>query len=348
MSDTRRSLPPHLAGEPPRTRDEAKDLGTTLVARHIHRNFTRLDGGLTVREAVEIVQRERDESKIHYFYVVDDEGRLEGVMPTRRFLTRSPDSLLRDVCVRDPIVIPAESSLAEAAKVFESRRLLALPVVDRRGRIMGVLDLHVFAEREIDVSDAALREEAFQTIGIRVGGLIGAGPLRGFRLRFPWLLSTIAGGLLCVAVSSAFTKTLETSIVLALFLAPILALGESTAIQSMTLALQIVTHSAKDASKALLGLFREAGTGILLGAAAGAILSGIEMLWKGRGPEGPAIFLSVAIAMAIAATVGFGLPLLLYRLKVNLKVASGPIVLAFTDVATVLAYLVTASLLVAR
>lgn len=348
MTEKKRELPAHLAGEPPKNKTDAADLDAAMVAHHLHRNFTCLDGDLTVRSAMETVQKERDESKIHYFYVVDDQGRLEGVMPTRRFLTRNPESRLSEVCVRDPVSIPAEASLAEAGRIFDEHRFLALPVVDRRGRIMGVLDLHVFAEHEADLSDAAVREEVFQTIGIRLGGLVGAGPLKGFRLRFPWLLSTIAGGLLCVAVSSAFEMTLRASIVLALFLAPILALGESTAIQSMTIALQVASGEKGKAAKALGGLIREAATGILLGAGAGAILAGMETIWKGRGPEGLAIFASITGAMAIAAVVGFGLPLLLKRLKVNLKVAAGPIVLAVTDVATILTYLGTAALLVAR
>ncbi|HUX36686.1 MAG TPA: CBS domain-containing protein [Rectinemataceae bacterium] len=347
MSETRRRLPSHLEGEPPKAKEGARDLDEALVLHHIHRNFTCLDGSLTVRSAVEAVQRQRDESKIHYFYVVDDEGRLEGVMPTRRFLTRNPDSILRDVCIRDLVTIPAEASLAEAAKVFDTHRFLSLPVTDRRGRIMGVLDLHVFTEREADLSDAAVREEVFQTIGIRLGGLIGAGPLKGFRFRFPWLISTIAGGLACVGVSSIFEMTLQASIVLALFLAPILALGESTAIQSMTIGLQMVGLAAKDGGLKLGGVLREAATGVLLGAAAGAILSGIETAWKGFGHESVAIFASVTVAMGTAALIGFAFPLLLFRLKVNLKVAAGPIVLAFTDVATVLAYLGTASLLMA-
>ena len=347
MSESRRRLPPHLEGEPPKAKERARDLDDALVLHHIHRNFTALDGGLTVRSAVEAVQRQRDESKIHYFYVVDDEGRLEGVMPTRRFLTRAPDSTLREVCVRDPVTISAEASLAEAARIFDAHRFLSLPVTDRRGRIMGVLDLHVFTDREVDLSDAALREEVFQTIGIRLGGLIGAGPFKGFRFRFPWLLSTIAGGLACVGVSSIFEMTLEASIVLALFLAPILALGESTAIQSMTIALQLAGLAPKSGGLKPGGVLKEAATGLLLGAAAGGILSGIEGLWKGFGRESLAIFASVPAAMGMAALIGFALPLILFRLKVNLKVAAGPIVLAFTDVVTVLAYLGTASLLLA-
>jgi magnesium transporter len=315
------------------------DLAAEKVIDFVHRDFVTLGGDLTVRRAIEALQRRKDDGRILYFYVIDGEGRLIGVMPARLFVTRDPDRRLSEVCIRDIIAINAGYSLLEAAKIFERHRFLSLPAIDGRGRIIGVLDLHVFAARTVDVSDRAVLEEVFQTIGVRLGGLVGAGPLKAWRLRFPWLLSTLAGGALCVAVSAAFEATLATSLVLAIFLAPILALGESTAIQSMTISLQILGLGSLKAGEAVLRIARELLTGLLLGLGAGAIIFLLETLWKGYSAVGLVILASVVAAMCAASVIGFVLPWVLFRLRINLKVAAGPIVLAVADVATILVYL---------
>jgi magnesium transporter len=339
-----KNIPAYLAADrepPPAAR--SGDLESGMVIHHLHRDFVSLDGNLTVGRAVEALHRRHDDGRILYFYVVDEVDALIGVMPARFFITKDPQGLLREVCIRDLITVPADASLAEAARLFDNHRFLALPVVDRRRHLVGVLDLHVFAERKGDLSVTAVRDEVFQTIGIRLGGLVGAGPLKAWRLRFPWLLSTVAGGLLCVLVSSAFEDMLASRVVIAIFLAPILALGESTAIQSMTIALQVMGVGTVGIMKALAGMARELVTGLLLGLAAGLIIFSIEGSWKGFGRDGLAILGSVVAAMGSAALVGFSLPLALRALKVNLKVAAGPIVLAVADVATVLIYLGLAS-----
>jgi magnesium transporter len=325
----------------------APDLATERVIDFVHRDFVTLDGNLTVKRAIEALQRRKDDGRILYFYVVDEEARLIGVMPARLFITRDPAKKLSEVCLREIVTVGTDISLLDAAKIFERHRFLSLPAVDHRGRLVGVLDLHVFTSRKIDLSDRAILEEVFQTIGIRLGGLVGAGPLKSWRLRFPWLLSTLAGGALCVLVSAIFETTLAMSLVLAIFLAPILALGESTAIQSMTISLQILGLGSLQLREAVGRVAREATTGLLLGAGAGILIFLLEVLWKGLGPVSYAILASVALAMCAASIIGFVLPWLLFRLKVNLKVAAGPIVLAVADVSTILIYLGLASLALA-
>lgn len=328
---------------PTHSASEVLDLSSERVIDFVHRDFVTLGGDLTVKRAIEALQRRKDDGRILYFYVVDAEGRLIGVMPARLFITRDPAKKLSEVCLREIIAIYSDYTLLEAAKIFERHRFLSLPVINRRGQITGVLDLHVFTARSIDLSDRAVLEEVFQTIGIRLGGLVGAGPVRSWWLRFPWLLSTLAGGALCVLVSGVFESTLAASIVLAIFLAPILALGESTAIQSMTISLQLLGLGELGLRQALGRIAREAATGLFLGASAGSIVFALETLWKGFGGLGLVILASVSIAMCSASMVGFVLPWILFRFKVNLKVAAGPIVLAVADVATILVYLGVAS-----
>src|ERR1051326_4598679 len=106
-------------------------------------------------------------------------------------------------------------------------KLLAFPIIDDQRRIVGVVDVGLFTEEVLDVSEKERMDDVFQTIGFRIAQIQRASPLDSFRLRFPWLLATMAGGLVCAFLAGAYETTLSHSIVLAFFLAMVLGLGES-------------------------------------------------------------------------------------------------------------------------
>src|SRR5271168_5349002 len=100
------------------------------VSRHLHTDCTRLRLGQTVAEALEGLRRDPPGERIIYFYVVDDEGRLQGVVPTRRLLLNAPDRPLADIMIPKAITLPATATVGEACDLFAQHRFLALPVVD--------------------------------------------------------------------------------------------------------------------------------------------------------------------------------------------------------------------------
>ena len=135
--------------------------------------------------------------RIVYFYVVDREQRLQGVLPIRRVLLNPPETPVAEVMVRNVVALPATATLVDACEQFILHRFLALPIVDDHRRILGVVDVELYTD---EISDLARREESddvFQLIGVRLAEVQQASPLAAFRRRFPWLLCNVAGGLAC-------------------------------------------------------------------------------------------------------------------------------------------------------
>ena len=114
------------------------------ITQHLRTDFTRLYTGQTVGQALDWLRRNPPAGRIVYFYVVDDQGRLAGVVPTRRLLLSPPERPLTDIMVRKVIDLPADATVLDACEFFLQHRLLALPVVGavQQGQLVGV-QLHV-------------------------------------------------------------------------------------------------------------------------------------------------------------------------------------------------------------
>src|SRR5437879_7045618 len=117
-------------------------------------------------------------------------------------------------------------------------KFLAFPVVDDEQHIVGVVNVDLFTTEVFDIAERETMDQLFEAIGFHISQVRGASPLRAFRYRFPWLLTTIGSGLMCAFLVSAFHLTLAKSISLAFFLTLVLALGESVSVQSMTVTIQ--------------------------------------------------------------------------------------------------------------
>src|SRR5438309_143194 len=95
------------------------------VTAHMHHEFSQLNVRLTVGEALGWLRRHPPPGRIIYFYVVDDDGRLQGVVPTRRLVLSPPDEPLADLMVRQVVSLPARATVLEACEFFIQHRLLA-------------------------------------------------------------------------------------------------------------------------------------------------------------------------------------------------------------------------------
>ena len=122
-----------------------------------------------------------------------------------------------------------------ASEYFATRRLLAFPVVNAGGQLLGVVDVSLFTDEVIDLAKRTY-DDIFQLIGVH--GTAQRSPWIAFRDRFPWLLCNIAGGLLAAFIASRFEHLLQEVVVLSLFIPIVLALGESVSMQALTLTLQ--------------------------------------------------------------------------------------------------------------
>src|SRR5208283_556723 len=140
------------------------------VTTHMHQDFTRLQLGQSIGEAIDWLRRHPPPGRIIYFYVVDEEGRLCGVVPTRRLLLHAPEKPLGEIMVRKMITLPARATVLEACEFFIQHRLLAFPVVDEQQRIVGVVDLELYTDELGQLGEGSRRDDLFQLVGVHVAG----------------------------------------------------------------------------------------------------------------------------------------------------------------------------------
>jgi magnesium transporter len=309
------------------------------------RDAAMLKEDLTVQQALDEIRGCGVEERIVYFYVVDEDKRLVGVIPTRRLLTSPLDQRLSEVMIRQVVTIPQSATIFDACELFATHRFLAFPVIDEKRHIVGVVDVGMFTDEIFDVAERERMAEVFELIGFRVSQVRGASPWRAFRYRFPWLIATIGSGTICALLTGVFEVTLSRVLVLAFFLTLVLGLGESVSIQSMTVTIQALRSTRPTLRWYAASFFREAGTSVLLGGACGLAVGMIVWVWRGAALPAIAIGGSIVLSLCAACFLGLSVPALLHALKLDPKVAAGPITLALADIFTVLVYFGLASVL---
>ena len=317
------------------------DRSVTTVAR---KDFIVLRQNLTVQEALDTIRRRQLGERIVYFYIVDEKHRLVGVVPTRRLLTAALEERISDIMVQRVVTIPHTATVLDACELFVLYRFLAFPVVDDQQHIVGIVDVSMFTDEVFDIAERQKTDEVFEIIGFRVAQVRDASPARVFRFRFPWLLATISSGILCAMLAGAFETTLAESLVLTFFITLILGLGESVSSQSMAVTIQALRATRPTWRWYLRTVRRELRTAVLLGLSCGTIVALIAGLWRWEAAPALVIGGSIVLSLCSACISGLSVPTLLHALRLDPKIAAGPMTFALTDILTLLFYFTLATL----
>jgi magnesium transporter len=321
------------------------------VVEHARKDFPLLDAEMTIADALEQIRREGVGERVIYFFAVDRDKRLVGVLPTRRLLTASPETPLREVMVRRVVAIPAAATVLDACEFFVLYKFFAFPVVDEQRRVVGVVDVSLFAEEMLGEREeqqrkpaVPVRDDVFEVLGFHLEQIRGASPWHVFRFRFPWLLVTVTAGTLCAVLAGAFEATLARSLVVAFFLTMVLGLNESVSAQSMSVTIQMLRSAPVTWTWFRTALRREFVTAFLIGLGCGLVVAAIVIVWRHDLRAAFAIGGSIALSLVTASLFGLGVPSLLHRLNLDPKIAAGPITLALADICALVLYFTTARL----
>jgi len=299
---------------------------------------------LTVAQAIEQLRTTHaDTTKPFYLYVTRPDRTLEGVVNIRALITAPPSAPITAVMAVDVITIEAGEDQEEAARVLRRHNLLALPVVDAHGRLLGTIT----SDDLIDV----MEEEATEDI-YRLALVHEDEDLRGIwssiRNRMPWLtvnLVTVMGAAYVVAF---FEGTLEQVAILAAFLPVIGGHGGNAGIQTLTIvvrSLAIDRIGPRD-TRALVG--HEVVVGLLMGSVSGLLVGLVAWAWQGNAWLGLVVFIGISANVLIGTVFGVLIPMALHRLKQDPALSGGIWLTTATDICGFLAFLGTATFLIDR
>ncbi|MDM7922023.1 MAG: CBS domain-containing protein [Pyrinomonadaceae bacterium] len=308
------------------------------ILKYIRTDFPRINVTLTVEGALRVIRYQGIGERIVYFYVLDNEERLVGIIPTRKLLTSMPSVPVREIMSTDIISLPYTAKVLDACEMFVRHKLLAFPVIDEGGHICGVIDAGLFTDETLSFAERHHFDDVFQIIGFGISQIKGKSPIGIFKYRFPWLLATMTSGTICALLTGMYEATLAQTLVLAFFMTLVLALGESVSIQSMTVALQNL-HMGNPGLSGYFGWLKTEGMATaLLGIACGVMVGMIALLWRGDAAAAVVIGSSISLTVFAAGIIGMSVPTLLHSIHEESKIASGPITLAMADIFTLVVY----------
>lgn len=307
------------------------------VVEHMRTELARLRVDQTVGESLDTIRQSPPPVRIVYFYVVDQDDRLKGVIPSRALLLSPPETRIADIMLKSVIALPASATVLDACEFFVLHRFLAFPVIDAQRRLIGSIDVELYTDELRDLG-GGLSDDLFQLIGVHLTRARQLTPFSEFRSRFPWLMCNVTGGVTAAFLMGLFQAEIERVVALAMFIPVVLALAESVSIQSISLSLQVLHGRPPSWLLILKKLHRESYVGLLLGGSSGLVVGMVALLWLNQMTLAICVLGGVAAGVASAALLGAAVPNLLRRLKLDPQVAAGPLVLAVTDVITLVCY----------
>lgn len=309
------------------------------VTQYMRTDFPRLNDSLTVEMALRVIRSEGVGERIVYFYVLNEDERLIGIVPTRGLLTSMPRVRIADIMLKQSLIsVSEETTVLEVCKMFVEYKLLALPILDDEGRMIGVIDAGIFTEDELTFAHRHHFDDIFQMIGFGISEIKGKSAFGRFRFRFPWLMATMLSGITCAVLTGMYATTLAQALVLAFFMTLVLALGESVSIQSMTVALQNLHLGKPTWSGYFTWIRREIAATFLMGIACALIVGAIAFAWQGDLMAAAVIALTINLSVITAGVIGVSIPTLLHAIHEESKIASGPLTLAAADIVTIILY----------
>jgi magnesium transporter len=312
------------------------------VSKHIRKDFIALRQDETVQHAIASLRKQATAGEILYLYVIDDQSRLVGVVPVRSLLTAESKTQISSIMTLSAVSILNSDTVFHACELFSEHRFLALPVVDDANKIVGVVDINLFTDEVVNIAHQNQLSNVFQLIGVHITLGKTVSTWAGFKSRFPWLLCNLTSGIICAFIASRYELLISEIAIIAMFMTVVLAMAESVSIQSMTLTLQVLLQHQVSFRRILIGIRKEFFISFLIGAGSGIVVGIIAYLWKSHLIEGIAVGISICLAVITACLLGVIVPTLVRTLKVDPKIAAGPIVLASADIATLLFYFTTA------
>lgn len=284
----------------------------------------------TVAEVVDdLTSQERDYHllTVHYIYVVIRKRRLKGVIRIRDIVFSDPNQTIGDLA-KAALTVAPECDLEDLEQFFIEHDIAAVPVVDARNNLLGIVRRRSVLEALAEKSEAD---------SLKAAGIIGGDELRSMpvmlrsRRRLAWLSINIALNILAASVIAAYEDTLTAVIALAVFLPIVSDMSGCSGNQAVAVSMRELTLGAAVPKDVARVWRKEASVGLINGLALGSLLGIAAWAWKGNPTLGLVVGAALAANTVIAVSIGGTVPLILRRFKLDPAVASGPLLTTVTD-----------------
>ena len=289
----------------------------------------------------EMRKQAEDMDEIYYVYVIDDDERLKGVLPLQRLITNPSVSKIKHVMKKEPISVRDSDSIEEVAETIEKYDLVALPVVDSIGRLVGRITID-------DVMDEVREqhERDYQLAsGISQDVETSDNVFTQTAARLPWLLIGMIGGLANSVILGGFEGNLASNPKMALFIPLIGGTGGNVGIQSSAIVVQGLANNSLKQDNILPQILKEGIVALINASIISLVVFVYNFFMLGDKGITASVSLSLFSVVMFASIFGTLVPMTLDRLKIDPALATGPFITITNDIIGMMIYMFISSAL---
>jgi len=322
---------------------EAQTAGRIMTPEYV-----RISKDLTATQALEKVKINAVEKEtIYTIYITDNKRKLEGVLSLRDLLIAKPDAKIESIMEEISITVSTDTDQEEVARLLQRLDWLAVPVVDKENLLVGIVTI----DDAIDILEDEATEDMLTQAGLVAGkeanrseALINGNLWTIWKVRLPFLIITLAAGIMSATVIGNFEEVLESVAAVAFFMPMIMDMGGTVGTQSSTVFARGVVLGHINVKAFAKHFIKEVGVGCSIGMVAGTAAGFIAAIWQGEPMLGLSVGLAIVVTVTLASSLGFLVPFALLKLNVDQAAGSSPIITSLKDISGLVIYFVFASI----
>ncbi|WP_173918236.1 magnesium transporter [Halobacillus sp. Marseille-Q1614] len=315
------------------------------AGRFMNNRYVWIPRHYTVREAVDKLKDFAELAEyLNYLYVIDEEKSLVGVVSYKDLILGEITDKIEDIMYTRVVKADVHTDQEEVASIINRYDFVSLPIVEEGDRLVGVITVDdvldvVYQEANEDIEKLSASGKAID---------FSTKPLIAAYRRLPWLILLLFIGLISGSIISSFESTLETVVALAFFMPMIAGMTGNTGTQSLAVVVRGLASQDLNFKQVAKLVSRELWVGMIIGVTCGILISLIAYIWRGNITLGLVVGSSLLLTLIIGTIAGTVIPLILYKLKIDPAVASGPLITTINDILSLLIFFGIATAFISR
>jgi len=311
--------------------------------------FIALNKEITASAALDKVRKQAKEKEtIYTLFVTDNHKKLEGVLSLKDLVMAESVEKIEAIMSKKPISVSTDTDQEEVARTLQELDLLAIPVVDREDRLVGIVTI----DDAVDVLEEETTEDIFDHAGLaditgnesdRSELLVNGSLWNIWKVRLPILLITLAFALFSGVIIDEFEGILEEIVAVAIFIPLIMGMSGNVGTQSSTVFARGVVLGHIQIKNFMRPFLKEILVGFSIGMVLGVATGVIAAIWQGMPMLGLAVGLALVVTMTVASLLGYLVPFILIKLNVDQAAGSAPIITSIKDIVGLVIYFVFVS-----
>ena len=317
---------------------------------HMSTEMVVVNENLSMPDCIKAMREQaEDMDEIYNIYVVDDDNRLKGVFPLKKTITNPSANKIKYVMEPNPISVKTDTPIEDVALDFEKYDLVAMPVVDSIGRLVGRITVDDIMDEVREQSERDYQLATGLTADVETSDSVWT----QFKARFPWLLIGIGGGIANALILDGDDTSWQSVLPgMALFIPLIGGTGGNVGTQSSAIVVQGLANGSLELKKAGKYLGKEFFVALLNAVLIAGLVFLYNLIWPADDDPAKAHITSLAVTSSLFSVVLFAsvfgtfVPIVLEKLKIDPAIATGPFVTVTNDIVGMLIYMLISSQLI--